>query len=123
MLYDGFDTASANLGGGDDGKVEAPTQSSTQKTARHLIRLGRTACGVEYAVRGPEGLKLSKLGCSWVGEENQETEPATEMGEGRGARGDQIGEGRRPRCDRGGRGQRGKGQGALRCGRGVRGEG
>ena len=50
VSYDGFDTASAsNLGGGDDGKVAAPTQSSTQKTASHLIRLGRTACGVDHA--------------------------------------------------------------------------
>jgi len=41
VSYDGFDTASAsNLGGGDDGKVAAPAQSSTQKTASHLIRLG-----------------------------------------------------------------------------------
>ena len=55
MSYDGFDTASAsNLGGGDDGKVAAPTQSSTQKTASHLIRLGRTACGVDHAVRGAD---------------------------------------------------------------------
>eukprot|EP00964_Phaeocystis_antarctica_P077372 scaffold48008_cov54-Phaeocystis_antarctica.AAC.1 len=42
----------SNLGGGDDGKVAAPAQSSTQKTASHLIRLGRTACGVDHAVRG-----------------------------------------------------------------------
>eukprot|EP00964_Phaeocystis_antarctica_P129532 scaffold93372_cov30-Phaeocystis_antarctica.AAC.1 len=52
VSYDGFDTASAsNLGGGDDGKVAAPTQSSTQKTASHLIRLGRTACGVDHVLR------------------------------------------------------------------------
>ena len=55
VSYGGFDTASAsNLGGGDDGKVAAPAQSSTQKTASHLIRLGRTACGVDHAVRGAD---------------------------------------------------------------------
>ena len=113
MSYDGFDTASANLGGGDDGKVEAPTQSSTQKTARHLIRLGRTACGVRSLVLPshaypPPGRKLGgvtkKQGHRrrWVrGEERG----ATKMGEGRGARGEG-----RSRC---GRGQRGKGQGAI----------
>ena len=65
MLHDGSGTASAsNLGGGDDGKVAAPTQSSTQKTASHLIRLGRTACGVDHVLRTtvthftpPPGLK------------------------------------------------------------------
>ena len=40
-------------GGGDgfsgDSGGAAPTQSSTQKTASHLIRLGRTACAVDYA--------------------------------------------------------------------------
>eukprot|EP00964_Phaeocystis_antarctica_P029022 scaffold16347_cov49-Phaeocystis_antarctica.AAC.2 len=41
----------SNLGGGDDGKVAAPTKSSTQKTASHLIRLGRTACAVDHVVR------------------------------------------------------------------------
>ena len=55
VLPDGSGTASAsNLGGGDDGKVAAPTLSSTQKTASHLIRLGRTACGVDHAVRGAD---------------------------------------------------------------------
>ena len=86
MSYDGFDTASANLGG-DDGKVAAPTQSSTQKAASHLVRQGRITCGVEdREVRGPpsrtsspppsQGLKLGGA---------QETGPATEMvrGEGR----------------------------------------
>ena len=54
MLYDRFDTASAsNLGGDDGAGVAAPTESSTQKTASHLTRLGRTACG-DHAVRGTE---------------------------------------------------------------------
>ena len=32
---------------GDDGKVAAPTHSSTQKAAIHLIRWGRITCGAD----------------------------------------------------------------------------
>ena len=108
MSYDGFDTASANLGG-DDGKVAAPTQSSTQKAASHLVRQGRITCGVEdREVRGPpsrtsspppsQGLKLGGA---------QETGPATEMVRSEGR---QDGRGARV-------------EGRSRCGRGTRGEG
>eukprot|EP00964_Phaeocystis_antarctica_P045888 scaffold26459_cov55-Phaeocystis_antarctica.AAC.3 len=33
---------------GDDGKVAAPTHSSAQKAASHLIRRGRTTCGADH---------------------------------------------------------------------------
>eukprot|EP00964_Phaeocystis_antarctica_P087372 scaffold55425_cov72-Phaeocystis_antarctica.AAC.2 len=39
--------AAPNLGAGDDGEVAAPTHSSTQKAASHLIRRGRITCGAD----------------------------------------------------------------------------
>eukprot|EP00964_Phaeocystis_antarctica_P081926 scaffold51302_cov34-Phaeocystis_antarctica.AAC.1 len=84
----------SNLGGVEDGKVAAPTQSSTQKTASHLIRLGRTACGVDHAVRGarptvtrftpPPGLKAT-------GGAPRNRAGHGDGYKGRGARGDQDG--------------------------------
>ena len=40
--------AAPNLGAGDDGEVAAPTHSSTQKAASHLIRRGRITCGADH---------------------------------------------------------------------------
>ena len=40
--------AAPNLGAGDEGEVAAPTHSSTQKVASHLIRRGRITCGADH---------------------------------------------------------------------------
>ena len=39
--------AAPNLGAGDDGEVAAPTHSSAQKAASHLIKRGRITCGAD----------------------------------------------------------------------------
>jgi hypothetical protein len=44
--------AAPNLGAGENGKVAAPTQSSTQKAARYLSRRWRITCGRAERARG-----------------------------------------------------------------------
>eukprot|EP00964_Phaeocystis_antarctica_P065381 scaffold39447_cov27-Phaeocystis_antarctica.AAC.1 len=65
----------SNLGGGDDGKIGV-----NRLRRRHAVRGARPSVTRFIA---PPGLKLRGG--------HQETGPATEMGEGRGARGDQDG--------------------------------
>ena len=49
--------AAPNLGAGDDGKVSARAQSSTQMAARYLSRRGRITCGCREGERGQESAR------------------------------------------------------------------
>ena len=68
--------AAPNLGAGEDGEVAAPTHSSTQKAANHLIRRGRIiTCGADH-VDGGLRLGLTEAEAEAEAEAKAEAEAA-----------------------------------------------
>ena len=72
--------AAPNLGAGEDGEVAAPTHSSTQKAASHLVRRGRIiTCGADHVDGGLRlGLTEAEAGAEAEAEAEAEAKAEAE---------------------------------------------